>query len=98
MIKTLNLNVSGTWRDVTRKQRPDRFPSAGDHIHATSSFEHAWISTRHTVIRGSQKYMEEYQFLRVHEHSNCNIYEVFFTDKLRVYSESEKVKAHPWSQ
>ena len=53
MIKTLNLNVSGTWRDVTRKQRPDRFPSAGDHIHATSSFEHAWISTRHTVIRGS---------------------------------------------
>ena len=53
MIKTLKLNVSGTWRDVTRKQGPDRFPFAGDHIHATSSFEHAWISTRHTVVRGS---------------------------------------------
>ena len=41
--------------------------------------------------------MEEYQFLRVQEHSNCNIYEVFFTDKLRVHSESEKVKVHPSS-
>ena len=35
MIKGLNLNVSGTKRDVASKQRPDRFPSVGDHIYIT---------------------------------------------------------------
>ena len=38
----LNLNVSGTMRDVAPKQKDDRLPFVGDHIHATPSFEHAW--------------------------------------------------------
>ena len=28
-------------------------PSAGEHIHATSTFEHAWAIPGHTVIGGS---------------------------------------------
>ena len=36
MIKILNLNVSGTKRDVVLKQRPDRFPST----EVTTTFEH----------------------------------------------------------
>ena len=51
--KTLNLNVSGTNRDVAPKQRYDRFPSVGDHIHATPTFEHAWATPKYTVIGGS---------------------------------------------
>ena len=39
--------------NVAPKQRHDRFPSAGDHIHATPSFEHAWATQRHTVTGGS---------------------------------------------
>ena len=35
MIKTLDLNISGTKMDVAAKQRPDRFPSIGDHIQVT---------------------------------------------------------------
>ena len=31
MIKILNLNISGTKRDVALKQRPDRFPYIGDY-------------------------------------------------------------------
>ena len=31
--------VSGTNRDVVRKQRYDRLPSVRDHIHATTTFE-----------------------------------------------------------
>ena len=42
-----------TKRDVAPNQRPDRFPSVGDHIHVTPNFEHAWTTPRHTVIGGS---------------------------------------------
>ena len=34
--------MSGTKRDLVSKERPDKFPSAGDHIHAIPTFEHAW--------------------------------------------------------
>ena len=40
-------------RNVALKQRPDRFPSVGDHIRATPTFEHAWAIPRHSVIGGS---------------------------------------------
>ena len=53
MIKTLNLNISGTMRDVVPKQRPNRFPSIGDHIQVTPTFEHTWATPRHTVVGGS---------------------------------------------
>ena len=53
MIKTLDLNVSGTKRDVAAKQRPDRFPSIEDHNQVTPTFEHNWATPRHTVIGGS---------------------------------------------
>ena len=49
--KTLDLNVSSA-RDVAPKQRPDRFPSFGDHIQVTATFEHTWATPRHTVIGG----------------------------------------------
>ena len=39
MIKILDLNVSGTRRDVAPKQRPDKSPSIGDHMQVTPSFE-----------------------------------------------------------
>ena len=51
--KFLNLNVSGTNKDVAPKQRYDRFPSVGDHIYTTPNFEHAWATPGHTVIGGS---------------------------------------------
>ena len=47
------INVSGTKRDVAPKQRYERFPSVGDHIHATPTFEHAWATPGHTVIESS---------------------------------------------
>ena len=72
MIKTLNLNVSGTKRDVAPKQRPHRFPSIGDHIRVTPTFEHTWATPCHIVIGGSEKSKECYQFLSVHGHLNCN--------------------------
>ena len=50
MIKTLDLNVSGTERDVATKQRLGRFPSIGDHIHVTPTVEHTWATPRHAVI------------------------------------------------
>ena len=53
MLKILNLNVSGTKRDVAPKQRSDRFPSVGDHIHVTPTFEYVWTTPGHTVIGGS---------------------------------------------
>ena len=53
VIKTLNLNASGTKRDVALKQRPDRSPSVGDRIHATPPCAHAWATPRHTIIEGS---------------------------------------------
>ena len=34
------MNVSGTNRDVTPKQRPDRFLSIGDYIQVTPTFGH----------------------------------------------------------
>ena len=39
--------------DVVPKQRHDRFPSVWDHIHATTTFEYAWPTPGHTIIRGS---------------------------------------------
>ena len=51
--KTLNLHVSEPKRDIAPKQRCDRFPSAGNHIHATVTFEHAWATPRHTFVGGS---------------------------------------------
>ena len=55
--KFLNLNVSGTNRDVVQKQRYDRFPSVDshmiDHIHATTTFEYSWATPGHTIIGGS---------------------------------------------
>ena len=51
--KTMNLNVSGTKKDVASKQRPDRFPSVGDHIYDTPTFEYVSAIPRHTVIGGS---------------------------------------------
>ena len=50
--KTLDLNAFGTKRDVAFKQRPDRFPSTGDHIQVTLTFERTWATPRHTVIGG----------------------------------------------
>ena len=50
MIKNLDLNVFGTRRDVAPKQKSDRFPSTGDHIQVTPTFERAWVTPRHTVI------------------------------------------------
>ena len=50
--KFLKLNVSGINRDVVPKQRYDRlFPSVGDHIHATPTFEHAWAAPGHCYMR-----------------------------------------------
>ena len=42
-------------KDVAPKQRPDRFPSIGDHNYVTPTFERTWATPRHTVIGGSQK-------------------------------------------
>ena len=53
MIKSLDLNFSGTKTDIALKQRSDRFPSIGDHIQVTPTFEHTWATPRHTVIGGS---------------------------------------------
>ena len=44
--KFLNLNVSGTKRDVAPKQKYDN-------IHATSTFEHAWA----TPVTGSYTFI-----------------------------------------
>ena len=52
-LKPLNLNVSGTNRDVVPKQEYDRFPSFGDRIYVTTTFEYAWATSGHTVIGGS---------------------------------------------
>ena len=51
--KFLNLNVFGTNSDVVPKQRYDRFPSVGDHIHATATFEHAWATPGHIAAGDS---------------------------------------------
>ena len=53
MFQNLNLNISGTKRDLAPKQRYDRFPSVGDHIEATTTFEYAWVTPKQTVIGGS---------------------------------------------
>ena len=39
--------------NVAPEKRYDRFPPVGDHIHATSTFEHAWETPAHIIIRGS---------------------------------------------
>ena len=44
---SMNLNVS-----VVPKQRYDRFPSVGHHIHAATIFEYAWATSWHTIIGG----------------------------------------------
>ena len=51
--KFLNLSVSGTKIDVAPEQRYDRFPFVGDQIYATSTFQQAWATPRHTVIGDS---------------------------------------------
>ena len=51
--KFLNLNVTRATRNVATNQRYHRFPSVGDYIHATPTFEHTWGTPGHTVIRGS---------------------------------------------
>ena len=51
--KFLNLNISRNKRDVAPKQRYDRSPSVGDHIHVSPTFDHAWATPGHTVIGGS---------------------------------------------
>ena len=48
MIKTLDLNISDTKRDVAPKHRSDRFPSIVDHIQVTPTLEHTWAIPRHT--------------------------------------------------
>ena len=53
MIKTLDLNVSGTKRNVAHEAKPDRFPSIGDHIQVTPTLMNTWTTPRQTVIRGS---------------------------------------------
>ena len=49
VIKTLNLNISGTKRDVDPKQRPDRFSSVRELNRITPTFEHAYVTPRHTL-------------------------------------------------
>ena len=56
--KFLNLNISGTKTDVAPRQRYDRFPSVGDQIHATPSFEQAWATPGHILIGFSYKSKE----------------------------------------
>ena len=51
--KFLSLNLSKTKKDVAPKQRYDKFPSVGEHFHATSTIEYAWATPKHTVIGGS---------------------------------------------
>ena len=48
--KFVNLNVSGTKRNVAPKQRYDRFLFVGNHVHATPTFRYAWATPRHTVL------------------------------------------------
>ena len=71
--KNLHLNVSRTKMDVAPKQRCDKFLSFEDYIHATSTFGHVLATPRHLVIGSSQKAKEQYRFLRIFGHSNCDI-------------------------
>ena len=56
--KYLNLDASGTNRHAAPKQRYDRFPSVGDQIHVTPTFEHAWTNPWHPVIGVSYKFKD----------------------------------------
>ena len=49
----MNINVSGTNRDVVLKQIYHRLASVGDNIHGTTTFDHAWETPGYTVIGGS---------------------------------------------
>ena len=51
--KSMNINVSGTNRDVVLKQIYHRLASVGDNIHGTTTFDHAWETPGYTVIGGS---------------------------------------------
>ena len=42
-----------TKRHLAAKQRYARFPSLGDQIHATPTFQYVWATPRLTVIGGS---------------------------------------------
>ena len=53
MNETLDLNISGTQRDIVLKQIPGRFSSIGDYIQVTPTFKHTWATSRHTLIGGS---------------------------------------------
>ena len=57
MIKTLNWHQEGCRQ---RPDRPDRFPSIGDHIHITLTFEYTWATPKHAVIGGSKKSKDWY--------------------------------------
>ena len=39
--------------DIVPKQRYDKLPPVGDHIHVTPTHDHAWATPDHTVIGGS---------------------------------------------
>ena len=39
--------------DIVPKQRYDKLPPVGDHIHVTPTYDHAWATPDHTVIGGS---------------------------------------------
>ena len=47
----LNLNVSVTNRDAAPKQRYNRFPSVGDHIHATTTLSRPGYATTYYYKR-----------------------------------------------
>ena len=55
MIKTLDLNVSGTKGDVVPKQKADRFLSIGDHIQVIPTFEYNWETSRQGVLSISKR-------------------------------------------
>ena len=64
-IKTFNLNFSGTKKDVGPKQRLDKFPSIGDHIQVTPTFEHTWVTLRYTVFRNLRSGIDFWGFLDI---------------------------------
>ena len=57
MIKTFSWHQEGCRQ---RPDRPDRFPSIGDHIHITLTFEYTWATPKHAVIGGSKKSKDWY--------------------------------------
>ena len=86
MIKTLNLNVSATKKDVAPKQRPDICPSIGDHIQVSPTFENTWANLRPwTYNRGGLTTLLStfifliYLFIRL----NVSVYMFYKRSKIR---------------